>query len=128
MRPPDARPVGITLIAIVLATNGIASLVEAVAAAGPTVSAVITAGLSGLIGLLLLHRAYGIFNLKRGAWLATVILLCLRGVMTSVHLIRGSSGVLTWIDLAVFACTVLYLLHPRVRSVFSRPHNPLAFK
>ncbi|TAK34837.1 MAG: hypothetical protein EPO21_08120 [Chloroflexota bacterium] len=118
MKSPAARPVGLTIIAVVIAINGIGSLLEAVGLAGLTIGAIISTILSALIGLALLFRAYGILRLKHRAWLATVLLLCVRSVFATVNLVYGSAGIVGTIDVVVSLLTLLYLIRPSVRSLF----------
>ncbi len=112
------RPLGIVLVTGLVAINGLGSLIQAVLVAGPTASAIADAALSAIIGLGLLHRAYGIWELKHSAWLITVILLCIRAVLAAVTLLLRQGNPADWILLAIVVITILYLLHPSVRNLY----------
>ena len=113
---------GIALVAMIIAINGIASLVEALWFAwlpGGGLRIVVHA----IIALALLHRAHGIWELKPGAWLTTVLLLGLRTILALLDLIAAPVEIGAWINTAVVAVSLLYLTRPSVRVLFSRAHT-----
>ncbi len=112
------RPTGVIIIAILLAANGIGSLVEAFSLVG-SVGGEAAAILSALVGLALLHRAYAIWSFQRTAYLITLALLGIRAVLLGLDLITGPSAVAAWINLAVILAALLYLVQPSVRDLFS---------
>lgn len=119
MKTIAGRPTGVMLIAVLVVANGLSSLVEAMAIADPTITGLVSAGVSALLGLALIHRAYALWNLQRGAWLITVILLGLRFVFGILELVSTSFSALVWISLALTLIAVLYLVQPSVREAFS---------
>jgi len=119
MRRTARRPLGVTIIAGLVAINGVGSLVEAYELASPATGQLVGAALSAVIGLALLHRAYGIWSLKHGAWLVTVALVGLRTVLAAFAVAAAPLAVAAWIGLVVAAITLLYLIQPGVRALFS---------
>lgn len=113
------RPIGVTLGAILVAINGVASLVEAFAVAELTMIGVLEAAVLTLIGLALLHRAYGLWTLQRGALLLTLIILGLRLVLSLFLLFADPSSLIAWARLVLITVTILYLIQPNVRDLFS---------
>jgi len=119
MRQTRQRPLGVTIIAGLVAINGVGSLVEAYELARPATGQLAGAALSAAIGLALLHRAYGIWSLKHRAWLVTVALLGLRTVVAAFAVVAAPPAVAAWFGLVVAAITLLYLIQPGVRALFS---------
>lgn len=117
MSAPARRPSGLTAIAIVLAVNGLASVAEAIVgfAAGRGPVAIVPA----VIGLLLLHRAYGIWQLRRGAWLVTVGVLSLRAVFSILDLVLAQDNLAAWANVVIVMIGMLYLLQPGIRRYFT---------
>ncbi|MHB1160027.1 MAG: hypothetical protein ACYC3V_06815 [Chloroflexota bacterium] len=71
------------------------------------------------LGLLLLHRAYALWQVHRGAWLITTLVLGLKVVASALVIVEGNAVPVTWLTLALSAGGILYLLHPGTRSFFS---------
>lgn len=121
MREPASRPIGITIIAVLLALNGVASILMAVGigTAGPVdpVSAVF----SVLFGLALLYLAYGMWTLQGWAWLATLIIQGLNALFAIIALFLAPGAVGIWISLILAVAIIVYLIQPGVRSAFGRP-------
>lgn len=125
MRRVDSRPFGITLVAAVVALNGLGSLIEAFRVAEFTVGGALGSVLSAIIGLALLHRAYGIWTQRYSAWLITVALLSIRTVLAVAVLILTGLDIPEWINLVVVVVTLLYMLHPSTRDLFPRDRSPI---
>ncbi len=117
MRGDAGRPLGVAVIAVLVALNGLASLLESAAllSSGERLVAIPTIAL----GLLLLHRAYALWQIQPGAWLITTLVLGLKVVASALAIVEGSAVPVTWLTLALSAIGILYLLHPRTRSLFS---------
>lgn len=126
-----SRPVGVTLIAVLLAINGLASLVEALRLAGlaypgapaapPEAVGVLAAPVSALLGLLLIRRAYRVWNLRRGAWLITLVKVSIRGAINVLDLALGPHNPAAWISAVLTLATLLYLAWPSTRALFENP-------
>lgn len=120
MRTVAGRPLGVALLAMLVAINGAASLMEAFVLVQITTVGVLEAVVSAAIGLALLHRAYGLWKLQRGAWAITMVLLSLRLVFGVLRLIIATpSSMATWLSLILIIITILYLIQPCVRGLFS---------
>lgn len=113
------RPAGIALIAIVLAANGLASLVEALWVAWAMHQDAVRTLLSTLTSLALLHRSYALWNYRRGAWTVTVLLIGVRIILAVLGLLADRDEPATWIDLGVGAVTFVYLIQPSTRALFA---------
>lgn len=71
-----------------------------------------------LIGLLL---AYGLFNLKRWAWIVTLIFAILGILSDVISLVQGQAMPgLSVLQLVISAVIVYYLLQPQVKRAFGR--------
>lgn len=119
------RPLGVTIIAILVALSGIAAVVMGVPLllAG---SDMLLAGLSSIVfGAALLYVAWGLWTLKHWAWLTTLILEGINGLFSLVGIILAPGNVSAWITLIVVAIIVYYLTRPHVRAVFAE-RRPIA--
>jgi len=114
------RPAGVTAIAILVAVNGLSSLFQAwqLLTIGSLVAAVFTA----LIGLFLLHRSYGIFQVRRSAYLVTIILLSLRALIALITLLTTRFTLEAGIGFILAFLAIAYLTQPGVRTLFQRSH------
>ncbi len=111
------RPAGVAVIAAVVALNGVASLLESVELAGTGDRVVAT--LPAVLGLLLMHRAYALWQIHPGAWLVTTLVLVLKAVTSALEIVGGAAVPGTWLTLGISVGCVLYLLLPGTRSLFS---------
>jgi len=126
MNKVTGRPPGVTFAAIIVAIVGIVSLAEAFtdiefSAAGVqfTTIGLVEAILAAAIGIALLNRAYGLWNLRPRAWLITLIVLSVRAILSLSVLLATPASVAAWVKLAVAAAAILYLIQPFVRRAFS---------
>jgi uncharacterized membrane protein (DUF2068 family) len=125
MRLSSARPLGVSVIALLVAINGLAALATALDLLGLDLTSQAhadepAAGVQLVAGLLLLVRAVGLWRLNLLPWLATLALLAVDGATDVVELVRGTHTACVWLSLAVAVGTALYLLTPRVRAAFAR--------
>jgi len=131
-QPVNQRPLGITIIAIILAVEGVFSILVGLEALQITsfglAQVAEAADLSGwasiISGVLTLIAAGGLFTLAGWAWILAVVVLVIRivadvwaaivvGVSTSLGL--GSIGA------AIISAIILwYFFRPNVRSAFGR--------
>jgi hypothetical protein len=118
---PFGRPAGLAALALLLATKGIGSIVAAVefvTGSGERGPGPPNAVLLAVIGLLLVHRAYALWTYHRGAWLITLLTM-IGACLTDIVALSVAPGLtIAWVDLALSVAVTLYLLHPRVRSLF----------
>jgi hypothetical protein len=123
MRWVPGLPVGVSLVAVLLALDGLASLVAAadllVLATGDWVDI----AHNGVIGAFLLAKAIGLWSLHRAAWLATTIVLVLKVVVGAYEITKGEAPLTAWPPLILSAIVVVYLFQPRIRARFSTGHT-----
>ena len=112
------RPVGIVLIAVFIAANGLVSLGEALELVQSGAGEVLMPVALALTGLLLLHRAYGLWNLQRRYWLVTILILSLRAGLAALSLLASTQDALAWVGLGLSVLAILFLLRPSIRASF----------
>lgn len=127
----NARPVGVTIISILLAIQGVVAIVLGLEGAGITnfgLGAVAGGQLAGysdiVVGAVTLLVSWGMFSLQGWAWLLAVIVTLLR-IATGIWAVvtHGASSALgmAGIGAAVVGLIFLwYFMRPNVRSAFGR--------
>lgn len=126
------RPLGITVIAIVLLISGIGSLLTGLVGLDLVKvdmgtlgqeAQVVGAG-SILSGVLTLIVSYGMFATKGWAWLLTVIVMILRIVsdVTAIlsHGLGNALGGAALVGIVITAIVLWYCNKPNVRAAFGR--------
>jgi uncharacterized membrane protein (DUF2068 family) len=126
------RPLGITIIAIVLAISGVANIVLGLVGMdilkldlGTLAAGAQAAGAGALVsGVLTLIVAWGMFATTGWAWLLAVIVMVVR-ILVDVWAIitHGIGSSLAWaglVNLAISAVILWYFNRPNVRSAFGR--------
>lgn len=127
-----SRPIGITIIAIVLAVGGIFQILTGTEALGVTDfglgAAAEAAGISGwasvISGVLTIIVAGGLFTLAGWAWLLTVVVMVIRiavdifAVVT--HGMGSTLGAAALTNLVISAVILWYFQRSTVRSAFGR--------
>lgn len=128
----NARPLGITIIAIVLAFGGIVQILTGVEVLGITkfglANVAESAGISGwgsiIGGALTLVVAGGLFTLASWAWLLTVVVMAIRIGVDVFAVITHGSGSALWgaaiTNLVISAVVLLYFQRETVRTAFGR--------
>lgn len=114
------RPLGFTLIVVIIALNGLLSIAEAFSLFGTGPGNLPVAIVFVVLGLLLINRAYGLWRLRYSSWLITEAILGFKAVLALLPLIESPHNILSWIDFGVVAATILYLSQPSVRALFTR--------
>ncbi len=128
--PPRARPFGVSIIAVVVAVKGLASLAMAFdllildLASSKSVDEP-GAGIELVTGLLLLYKARGLSRLEHRTWQVVVVFLAIDIATAIGELLIGTRTVTVWLSLFLAAGTELYLLSPNVREAFSRDRTNL---
>ncbi|MGE5619006.1 MAG: hypothetical protein ACM3US_07070 [Sphingomonadaceae bacterium] len=120
MLRPAERPIGVTLIAILLAVNGVVVLVSSIGAFGPAPGGTASVVIGVIFGLALLYLAYGLWTLQLWAWWATVALEGLNAIFSLLAIFVAPGAVSAWVSLILAAVIVGYLLQPSVRDDFQR--------
>lgn len=111
------RPVGVTVIAILLVLNGLAAIIAGISilsAGGGTGAFLVTL----IFGLALLYVAFGLWTLQAWAWLATLALEGIDGLLALLTLLGAPGTFEAWISLIVAAVVIYYLARPEIRSAF----------
>ena len=119
MREVGQRPLGVTIIAILVALNGIAAIITAFQIFAPGPGGILSIVVQTILGLALLYLAYGLWTLQPWAWLATLIIEAINGLFALIAVVLNPIGVSAWVSLGLAIVVILYLLQPRVRDVFS---------
>lgn len=126
------RPLGITIIALVLAIGGVLQVITGLEVNGITHfgfgNAASSAGMSGgaslLSGILTLIAAGGLFTLQGWAWLLAVVVLLIRivaNVWAALTLGVGTSlGVAALVDAGISVLFLLYFNGAGVKRAFGR--------
>ncbi len=128
MHRPANRPMGITVLAPLLALKGVVSpamagdLVNVDPASTTPVDEPATV-VALVIGLVLLRKAYGLWMLHREAWLLMLLLVALDCAVAAPELLLGARTATAWLSFVVALVTVLYLLQPHVRNSFLAGDN-----
>lgn len=125
-----SRPLGITIIALLMAIGGVLQVITGLESMGVThlgiggAAAGISGGGSLLSGILTLIAAGGLFTLKGWAWLLAVIVLVIRivaGFWAAMSMGFGSSlGLASAIDAAISIVFLLYFTSGGVKRAFGR--------
>jgi len=126
------RPLGITIIAIILAVSGVFQLLVGSEALGWTnlgLGAVADAGqVSGwasvVSGVLTILVAGGLFTLSGWAWLLAVVVLGIRIVVdlwaVLTHGMGSAIGPAALVNAVISAVILWYFMRPGVKSAFGR--------
>jgi len=113
------RPIGVTVIAIVVLINGIVVLIGGIASLFVTLAFV--AGLITLLfGFALLYLAWGLWTLQFWAWLATLIIEGLNALFALIALLAAPNAISAWITIVLAAIVIYYLMLPNIRDAFRR--------
>ena len=118
MRQALGRPVGLWLVAGLIALEGLglvgASIQLVLATPEEWIASLVSAALGGVLVL----KAYKLWRLHHMAWLIVVVATALGGVVHTLEIVRGHGEPSTWFAAAWALVTVGYLTHPAVRALF----------
>ena len=124
-----SRPIGVTIVAVVLMVTGVFTLLLGLEGAGVTNFGLAALAPNGglyaptviLSGILSLIAAFGLFTLKSWAWYLAVIVLVFRVVADAFGFFMGlmsSNPTVTFANLAITAILLWYFFQPQVKSAF----------
>jgi uncharacterized membrane protein (DUF2068 family) len=125
-----SRPIGITVIAIVLIFAGVFKVLIGLEAAGITSfglapampNASLIASTATIAGILTLIAAFGLFTLAQWAWWLAIIVMIIRVTADVFGLLSYATtsvaGGVTIADLIVSAAVLWYLYRPQVKEAF----------
>ncbi|MFL5727831.1 MAG: hypothetical protein ACJ77F_16000 [Chloroflexota bacterium] len=126
-----SRPLGITVIAIILTFSGLFRLLIGLEAAGIThfglapamESAELLAVNASIAGVLTLIAAFGLFSLRSWAWYFAVIVMVIRvisnGFGLASYALSSVPGGVTVLDVVVSVAILWYLFRPQVKTAFN---------
>jgi len=126
-----SRPIGITVIAIILIFSGVFRLLIGLEAAGITKfgiapamqNAELVAANATIAGVLTLIAAFGLFTLRGWAWYLALIVMVIRVVSNAFGLasfaLSSVPGGVTILDLVISVAILWYLLRPNVKAAFN---------
>lgn len=131
--PAAARPMGITILAVLSAIGGVLGLLGSLAiigigglAAASTGSAAFF-GLGAIWGLLILALAiaslvfaYGAWTLKPWAWSLGVALQVISLVLAALTVVSGGDISSQIIGVVISAIILYYLFQPNIKAAFGR--------
>lgn len=120
MQQPTDRPIGVTLIAILLALNGIVVLISAFGFFGLPPQRAVGMIIQVVFGLVMLYLAYGVWTLQAWAWLATMIIEGINALFALLALIVAPGAIAIWVSLILAIVIIVILLQPSVRDAFSQ--------
>ena len=122
MRQALGKPVGLWLVAGLIALDGLgfigASVQLVLAAPEEWIASIVSTAIGGLLVL----KAYNLWRLHRTAWLIVVVATALGGVVHTLEIVRGHGEPSTWFAAAWALVTVVYLTRPAVRALFVHSH------
>jgi hypothetical protein len=128
----NGRPLGITIIAIILAISGVAQVLFGLEALkitnlgfGTVADAAGVSGWAGVIsGVLTILVSGGLFTLASWAWMLAVVVLVIRVVADALVVVTqgmGSTlGAAAISNIVVSAIILWYFLRPSVKAAFGR--------
>ena len=122
-RQVAGRPPIVVVLAGLVALNGIASLVDAITLGAYGRVGTAAAVLQGIIGLLLLWRAYALWTFRRGVYFVTIILLSGKTILAILNITIRPTSAEAWVGFALVIAVLLLLARRDVRDLFLHPHT-----
>jgi hypothetical protein len=120
------RPIGITIIAILMIISGILFIIGGI---GLTALSVLSlAFLAGGIGTIILGIAslvvaWGLLKGAGWAWIITLIITIISIIVNIVHLASGNTAQI--IGIIINGIIIYYLYRPNVKAYFGRSRTPM---
>lgn len=127
----NGRPLGITIIAIILTVGAVFQIIagtEALKITSFGLTSVTDANISGwgsiISGVLTLIAAAGLFTLAGWAWLLAVVVLGIRIVVDIIAIVtHGASstlGIAGITNLVISGVILWYFMRPNIKAAFGR--------
>jgi hypothetical protein len=111
------RPLGVTIIAILMIISGIALL-----STGAVLLVVGIGVVPILLGIASFVMAYGLWVGKGWAWTITLIISVISIISAIVSIVYGGSGAI--INIIINAVIIYYLYRPNVKAFFGKVPSP----
>ncbi len=121
MENQATRPMGVTILAVLLAIHGVLAALAGLGVFGPYPAGFLGIALQLVYAVILFYLAYGMYTLQGWAWLTTIVFQGLNIVFTVILLFQAPGFIAAWILLLLEAAIVGYLLQPSVSSRFTPP-------
>ena len=131
--PAAARPMGITILAVLAAIGGVFAILGGLAIVGVMGVAGASTGSAGLLGLgailgliilvvgvAYLAFAYGAWTLKPWAWPLGVALAVISLVLSLLNIVGGGSITGEILNIAIAAIILYYLFQSNIKALFGR--------
>ena len=131
--PAAARPMGITILAVLAGIGGVLFVLGGLALVGLggfMAASTGTAGLFGLgaiagvivlaLGVAYLGFAYGAWTLKPWAWPLGVALAAISLVLSVLNIVGGGSITGEILNIAIAAIILYYLFQSNIKALFGR--------
>lgn len=121
------RPIGITIIAILMIISGILFIIGGIGftALGVLSLVFLAAGIGSiLLGIASLVVAWGLLKGAGWAWIITLILTIISVIVNVAHIAGGNTASI--IGIIINGIIIYYLYRPNVKSYFGRSRTPLA--
>jgi hypothetical protein len=123
METSRKRPLGVTIVAILMIINGIILIAGGIA--GVTVGGLMGIPLIGVasgvliaLGIAALIVAWGLIKGKGWAWIVTVILSIISIIMSIIAIVGGNFASI--INLVISGAILYYMYRPQVKAYFGR--------
>lgn len=123
MQTGRKRPLGVTIVAILMIINGLILIAGGIG--GVSVGAVMGIPLIGAasgvlvaLGIAALIVAWGLIKGKGWAWIVTVILSIISIIMSIIAIAGGNFGAV--INLVISGVILYYMYRPEVKAYFGR--------
>jgi uncharacterized membrane protein (DUF2068 family) len=111
------RPLGVTIIAILMIISGIALL-----GTGAILLVVGIGVVPIVLGIASFVMAYGLWKGKGWAWTITLIISVISIISAIVSIVFGGSGAI--INIIINAIIIYYLYRPNVKAYFGKVPSP----
>jgi hypothetical protein len=131
--PTTARPMGITILAVLSAIGGVLTILGGIAliglggVAGASSGSAALFGMGAIFGLLLLVSgiaslafAYGAWTLQPWAWTLGVALQIISLALSVLSIVGGGDISSQIISIAIAAIILYYLMQPTIKAAFGR--------
>jgi hypothetical protein len=131
--PTTARPMGITILAVLSAIGGVLTILGGIAliglggVAGASSGSAALFGMGAIFGLLLLASgiaslafAYGAWTLQPWAWTLGVALQIISLALSLLTIVGGGDIAGQIISIAIAGIILYYLMQPNIKAAFGR--------
>jgi hypothetical protein len=115
------RPVGVSIIALLLGFHGVLALLVMLVGLFTGFFEVVSLLIEGMFGLALLYLAYSMWTLQPWAWVTTLLIEGINAVFAVFIALTVPGAVLYWLIALVAVVIIIYLNRSDVRSAFSIP-------